>query len=263
MSKKEVIFQEVLAGVKKLKNKEKIIKNSPCKSRSQRERGPEGRVRENACYISEPHSCSYSPEEKIEYFAKDVTLDPKIVKKIKNGEYPISAKVDLHGETQESAGYLLFDFLEKAKETQARCLLIIHGKGREAKLKNLVCHGLKQITEVLFFCSAQPKDGGAGALYVFLKRVDSKKNANDALNELRKNIDHIDEKIVKLLCERFSYAKEAAILKKSTAKDSSRERAIIQQVGLWARMQGYPEDAVKAIFAEILSQMRKYQNFSK
>ena len=50
----------------------------------------------------------------------------------------------------------------------------MHGKGLRSGpagpvLKNSVQHWLSQWDEVLAFVSAQPRDGGSGALYVLLK----------------------------------------------------------------------------------------------
>ena len=57
----------------------------------------------------------------------------------------------------------------------ARHVRIIHGKGHHTPtgvsiLKKMVAQSLTQLPFVLAFCSAQPKDGGAGAVYVFLKK---------------------------------------------------------------------------------------------
>ncbi|HET8706021.1 MAG TPA: Smr/MutS family protein, partial [Pseudomonadales bacterium] len=41
--------------------------------------------------------------------------------------------------------------------------------GREPILKSSVNHWLRQLPQVLAFCSAQPKDGGLGAVYVLVK----------------------------------------------------------------------------------------------
>ena len=39
-----------------------------------------------------------------------------------------------------------------------------------ALIKSHVSHWLQQIETVMAFCSAQPKDGGTGAVYVLLKK---------------------------------------------------------------------------------------------
>ena len=47
---------------------------------------------------------------------------------------------------------------------------IVHGKGSEAILKTCINGWLRQLPEVLAFCSAPPKDGGNGAVLVLLKK---------------------------------------------------------------------------------------------
>jgi len=66
-------------------------------------------------------------------------------------------------------------FLEENSTKHIYCVQIIHGKGLSNQtqpplLKNQVNRWLRCHPAVLAFCSAQPKDGGTGALYVLLKQ---------------------------------------------------------------------------------------------
>jgi len=94
--------------------------------------------------------------------------------KLKNGQIPWQARLDLHGLNEESAKDALCEFIIKQLNHGNRCLLIIHGKGSkhgEAPiLKNLVNRWLRQLPEILAFHSALGRDGGSGAVYVLLKR---------------------------------------------------------------------------------------------
>jgi DNA-nicking Smr family endonuclease len=54
--------------------------------------------------------------------------------------------------------------------------MVIHGKafsqsGQQPVLKSYVNDWLRQLPQVLAFCSAQPKDGGSGALYILIKQI--------------------------------------------------------------------------------------------
>jgi DNA-nicking Smr family endonuclease len=94
--------------------------------------------------------------------------------RLKKGEFPIDAQLDLHGLTEEVAEQTLFGFIERCYRGGRRSLLIIHGKGYHSEtqapiLKNMTNRRLRQITRVLAFCTAQPRDGGSGSLYVLLK----------------------------------------------------------------------------------------------
>lgn len=103
-------------------------------------------------------------------FSADPSFGGKGLQKFKRGQFTINATLDLHGCTLESAEEALEDFLNECLEQQYRHLLIIHGKGTLAILKNHVRRYLEDHPQVLAFCSAKPKDGGTGAVYVLLKR---------------------------------------------------------------------------------------------
>ena len=101
-------------------------------------------------------------------------IQKKLRRQIKTGQLTIDGMLDLHGHTQRVATEELKDFFQYAISTQARMLLIVHGKGfnsqSEAVLRPLVQHWLSEQSVVLAFCPAQPKDGGTGASYVYLKK---------------------------------------------------------------------------------------------
>ena len=97
-------------------------------------------------------------------------------RKLRTGEYSIQSELDLHGYTVESARIALFGFLRQSQERGHRAIRIIHGKGHRSSnkgpvLKTMVNRWLRQSDPVLAFHSAQPRDGGTGAVYVLLKRL--------------------------------------------------------------------------------------------
>ena len=103
-------------------------------------------------------------------------LQRKAIKRLKRGEYPCRMTVDLHGMRAYQAETYLNEFLTDAVWQNISCVLIIHGKGHHSEnnkgiIKPLTINWLKASAEVMAFCSAQPKDGGTGALYVLLKRT--------------------------------------------------------------------------------------------
>jgi len=87
----------------------------------------------------------------------------------------IEARLDLHGMTQAEAHQALHAFIERQARLGARCLLVITGKGRggdgvlRAALPGWLNAGPIR-AKVLAIFPAQPKDGGSGAVYVYLKR---------------------------------------------------------------------------------------------
>ncbi|MEW6352916.1 MAG: Smr/MutS family protein [Pseudomonadota bacterium] len=102
-------------------------------------------------------------------------LQHGLLRKLRRGQFNIDAQLDLHGMTAAEARAALAQFLAHCQASNARCVRIIHGKGRGSRhqqpvLKGKVNHWLQQRDDVLAFCSARPADGGTGAVYVLLKR---------------------------------------------------------------------------------------------
>lgn len=101
-------------------------------------------------------------------------LQHGVLRGLRRGQFPIEARLDLHGMTAAHARRALDAFLAGSLAADARCVLIIHGKGLSAPdrppvLKSGVNAWLRR-PEVLAFCSARPRDGGTGALYVLLRK---------------------------------------------------------------------------------------------
>ncbi len=103
-------------------------------------------------------------------------IQKKLQRKIKAGQLRIDALLDLHGHRQYESIQELESFLQYAIKSHSRMLLIIHGKGfnsqSKAVLRPLVQHWLSEQNNILAYCPAQPKDGGSGASYVYLKSSD-------------------------------------------------------------------------------------------
>lgn len=103
-------------------------------------------------------------------------IQQRVIKQLRRGRYRIDAELDMHGMTVDQARLTLTDFIKHCLASGARCIRIVHGKGHGSSsklpiLKNKVNSWLRQCDEVLAFSSARPEDGGAGALYVLLKRL--------------------------------------------------------------------------------------------
>lgn len=104
-------------------------------------------------------------------------IDRNTLERLKKGRLAIEAKLDLHGLTQEGAHTALSGFVTNSHALGRRCLLVITGKGGTGKGTGI----LRQSTPrwlnesplralILAIATAQPKDGGDGALYILLKR---------------------------------------------------------------------------------------------
>jgi len=104
-------------------------------------------------------------------------LDRRTAERLRRGLLPIEARLDLHGMTQEEAHRALNAFLARAVEAEKRSVLVITGKGGRTSgdgvLRAAVPRWLNEApnrTRLLAFTPAQPKHGGAGALYLLLRR---------------------------------------------------------------------------------------------
>ncbi|MDR7099455.1 DNA-nicking Smr family endonuclease [Lysobacter niabensis] len=112
-------------------------------------------------------------------YRRDV-LPPRVLQRLRRGEIAVQDEVDLHGADTREAEALLRAFLAHARDHDAACVRIIHGKGLHGGgpgpfssrdvpvLKNLVDRLLRQRADVLGFHSAPPTQGGTGAVLVLL-----------------------------------------------------------------------------------------------
>lgn len=99
-----------------------------------------------------------------------------VVRKLRRGQYAVEAELDLHGYTVPVAREALDKFLRHSRALGKRCVRVIHGKGKSSEGKMPVLKGkvnvwLRQKDEVIAFSTAIPRDGGAGAVYVLLRRA--------------------------------------------------------------------------------------------
>lgn len=121
-------------------------------------------------------------------------LDRRTSQRLSRGQIEVDARIDLHGESVETARFKLRDFLGNARARGARTVLVITGKGssefarhtlhgashfhapeRQGRLRRMATQWF-QDTEfshlVSGFQPAHPKHGGGGAFYVRLRRAD-------------------------------------------------------------------------------------------
>jgi DNA-nicking Smr family endonuclease len=97
--------------------------------------------------------------------------------RLKRGLHKIEARLDLHGMTQTEAHRELAAFVAASRELGLRCVLVITGRGLTPNgsgvLKGSVPRWLEKPElrrQVLAIAPAQPRHGGAGAIYVLLRR---------------------------------------------------------------------------------------------
>jgi DNA-nicking Smr family endonuclease len=104
-------------------------------------------------------------------------IDRANAERLKRGLHKIEARLDLHGMTQAEAHRALAVFIAASRAAGQRCVLVITGRGlgpdgagvlRSSVPRWLELPELRQ--QVLAIAPAQPRHGGAGAIYLLLRR---------------------------------------------------------------------------------------------
>lgn len=105
-------------------------------------------------------------------------LDMKLLRQLKAGSLSVEAHLDLHGLNASQAFDALLFFLRESYLQGRRVVLLVPGRGKGSPLglgvlKQEIQHWLTRDPLrriVLAFCTALPRHGGAGALYVLLRK---------------------------------------------------------------------------------------------
>lgn len=110
-------------------------------------------------------------------------VDKRTMGRLKRGKLPVEGRLDLHGLSQGEAERALAAFLARSQERGHRCVLVITGKGGERRSEDFERTGvLRRMVplwlnkpanraRILAFDEARAQHGGAGALYVLLRRA--------------------------------------------------------------------------------------------
>jgi DNA-nicking Smr family endonuclease len=135
------------------------------------------------------------PAKPVQPIAPPLTgLDRRTSQRLSRGQIEVDARIDLHGESVETARMKLREFLHSARGRGARTVLVITGKGSSDYARHTL-HGhlhfhaperlgrLRRMATQWFhdaefshlisgYQPAHPKHGGGGAFYVRLRRAD-------------------------------------------------------------------------------------------
>jgi DNA-nicking Smr family endonuclease len=115
------------------------------------------------------------PDELHDSFAAP-GIDRREIRKLKRGEYPVADRRDLHGMTAKEAGASVRRMVDNGSHNGHRCICIVHGRGLHSEgnvsiLKLRVRECLRSHPAVLAYADAPRSDGGAGAVYVLLRKA--------------------------------------------------------------------------------------------
>jgi DNA-nicking Smr family endonuclease len=100
-------------------------------------------------------------------------VDRRELRKLKRGDYSPTHRLDLHGQTAAEAVASVKKVMNSGH--RHRCICIVHGRGLHSAgnvsvLKGPVRECLRHHPATLAYADAPRGDGGAGAVYVLLRR---------------------------------------------------------------------------------------------
>ena len=175
----ESLFSRAMAGVNALDRSTRERIEGPTPTADPRPPTPEDA--EALAMLSDlvSSATAFAISETREYVEGHVIgLDLRLVRRLRRGDFAWQAQVDLHGMIAAQAHEVVERFVVDGVRRGLRCLLVVHGRGLNSKdqipvLKEQMSAWLgrgRSGRHVLAFTSARPHDGGAGAMYVLLRR---------------------------------------------------------------------------------------------
>ena len=166
------LFREAVRGVAPLKRARHAPQGPKPPPRARFTRADEAQVLEESLRLG-PDELAVETGDELSY--RRLGIGETIIRQLRRGAYRVDREIDLHGLNLRDAHAALNSFLAAAVAADARCVRVVHGKGRRSGprgpvLKNMVNKVLRKNAAVVAFASARPMDGGTGALYVLLTR---------------------------------------------------------------------------------------------
>jgi DNA-nicking Smr family endonuclease len=174
----EELFERAMTGVRPLARPDRY--RQPCKPPAPRRTvtDEDAQALAELCSLvsgSAPFDITQT-EEYVE--GRRVGLDPRLMARLKRGEFAIQAHTDLHGMTRAVAKQALSEFIARSVRNGHQSVLVVTGRGLrspggEPVIKRALTYWLSHgqlSAHVLAFATARPTDGGAGAVYVLLRR---------------------------------------------------------------------------------------------
>lgn len=180
MSEDDELFREQMQGVKPLQHDRKPRvdgggRNKPSLAQQAARRAATAELGVDDNPLADNFIPEVSPDALLEFARPGVQHG--VLKKMRLGKYSIDARLDLHKHTVERARKAVYQFCKDCLQYDVRAALIVHGKGKDAKIKSCVNYWLRNLPDVLAFHTAQKQHGGSGAVYVLFRKSDAKKQA--------------------------------------------------------------------------------------
>jgi len=185
MNEEDELFHEAMSGIQPLRtDKVPVAKREPHSPGKSYRREAAQRRLDDENFLPTTFIEPLPPDAILEYQRPGVQAG--VFRKLRRGEYPVEALLDLHHRTVVQARSEVYHFVQECLRESVRCALIIHGKGGRGSaiqetrslLKSCLFRWLPMLPEVLAFHSAQKHHGGTGALYILLKKGELEKERN-------------------------------------------------------------------------------------
>jgi len=122
--------------------------------------------------LSDQYAPSLGTDAGIAWFAPDMA--PDTPRRLQRGQWPVQARIDLHGMKSDTARVALIAFLADCLAHRVRCVRVIHGKGYGSAgatpvLREKTPVWLMQHADVCAFVQAPSAEGGEGAVLALLR----------------------------------------------------------------------------------------------
>lgn len=115
--------------------------------------------------------CTPAPANAVLKYRRD-DVSKETLEALCHNQPPYSNELNLHSKSKQGAVSALSAWLDSMLDKKAQSVLVIHGKGLHSGgasiVKALTAKTLEDHPNVGAYCSALPKDGSTGAVYVLL-----------------------------------------------------------------------------------------------
>lgn len=170
------LWETVKDGIKPLKNNKKIPKDIPLPDSGIKAPPTTKKKPVPAAPTDPPPASKQGKNVSVNHRTNHNRMDKRTATNLKRGKYTIEARLDLHGMTRTNAYDALGRFLMHCRAQGKRTVLVITGKGRVSEGGGVIRRSVPEWLQTDFdadvsgYCTAQPKDGGTGALYIRLRK---------------------------------------------------------------------------------------------
>jgi len=183
-TEEQKLWQHVIRNVKPY-----AVHKGPALEISKTEEAPPKPARKAASAPTPSAPLKKSTPQRAVTVGDTTAIDGKNAKRFKRGEFAVDARLDLHGMTIPQAHAAVDSFIRRQQARGARCVVIVtgHGRGKGGSSDRPIGRIRSEAPTwlnhpqlrplILAVAEARPQDGGAGALYVMLKRDRAKGSA--------------------------------------------------------------------------------------